>query len=377
VEAARIQAQAVVKVVAISLAVIAAAMLLTIVVLHVRTEIRWVFASVFLALAMLPAVDRVQSLRLRGHKVLPRWLAILVVYLVLSGFFVFLVLQVVPPIIREFEELGSRAPGYVQDFRQWANQNQEFQDLNRKYDITQALTQQASSIPSKLGGAAGEIRILTVSILEHLLAAITILALAFFLLLDGRQQGERLLSRMQPDTATRLRRIATRIASVVKSYVSVNLLLAVTAGVFTWLVLELLGVELAVTMGVIVGFLDLVPLIGFTVGGLFVAVVAAFHDFPGAMIAWLIFFVVYQQVQDRVIQPLLYKNAVRIHPAVAIVAILVGGQLAGILGALLAIPVAATIGVLIDEALLWRRESSLPVAARPSPPEAQPEPAAD
>ena len=138
-----------------------------------------------------------------ADKVLPRWLAILLVYLVLFGFFVFLVLQVVPPIIREFEELGSKAPGYVHDFRQWANQSQEFQDLNRKYDITQALSQQASSIPSKLGGAAGEVRSLTVSILEHLLAAITILALSFFLLLDGRQQGERLLSRMQPDTATR------------------------------------------------------------------------------------------------------------------------------------------------------------------------------
>jgi predicted PurR-regulated permease PerM len=377
VEATRIQARAVVKVVAISLAVIAVALLLAIVVLQVRTEIRWVFAALFLALAMLPAVDRVESLRVRGRKVLPRWLAILLVYLALLGFFVFLVLQVVPPIIREFEELGSKAPGYVHDFRQWANQSQEFQDLNRKYDITQALTQQASSIPSKLGGAANEVRILTVSLLEHLLAAITILALSFFLLLDGRQQGERMLSRMQPDTANRMRRIATRIAGVVKSYVSVNLVLAVAAGVFTWLVLELLGVDLAVTMGVIVGFLDLVPLIGFTVGGVLVAIVAAFHDFPGTLIAWLALFLVYQQVQDRVIQPLLYKNAVRIHPAVAIVAILVGGQLAGILGALLAIPTAATIGVLIDEALLWRRETGGGEAAVPSPARAQPEPAAD
>jgi predicted PurR-regulated permease PerM len=174
-----------------------------------------------------------------------------------------------------------------------------------------------------------------------------------------------------------LRRIATRIAGVVKSYVSVNLLLAVAAGVFTWLVLELLGVDLAVTMGVIVGFLDLVPLIGFTVGGVLVAIVAAFHDFPGALTAWLIFFAVYQQVQDRVIQPLLYRNAVRVHPAVAIVAILVGGQLAGILGALLAIPTVATIGVLVDEALLWRREAAGAEAAIPSPSGAQPEPAAD
>ena len=375
-DAARIQARAVVKVAAISLAVIAAAVLLAIVVLDVRTEIRWVFASLFLALAVSPAVDRVESLRVRSHKVFPRWLAILVVYVILFGFFVFLILQVVPPIIREFESLGSRVPGYVQDFRQWANQNQEFQDLNRKYDITQTLTQQASTIPSKLGGAASGVRSVTVSILEHLLAAITILALTFFLLLDGRQQGERMLSRMQPDTATRLSRIGTRIAAVVKSYVSVNLLLAIAAGVFTWLVLELLGVELAVTMGVIVGFLDLVPLVGFTVGGFFVAIVAAFHNFPGALIAWLVLFLVYQQVQDRVIQPLLYNNAVRIHPAVAIVAILVGGELAGILGALLAIPAAATIGVLIDEALLYRRETG-----NGAPPAeaslAQPEPAAD
>jgi predicted PurR-regulated permease PerM len=159
-------------------------------------------------------------------------------------------------------------------------------------------------------------------------------------------------------------------------------LLAVAAGVFTWLSLELLGVDLAVTMGVIVGFLDLVPLVGFTVGGFFVAIVAAFHNFPEALIVWALLFIVYQQVQDRVIQPLLYKNAVRVHPAVAIIAILVGGELAGILGALLAIPTAATIGVLIDETLRWRRETSgqadePPAGAGPSGAGAQPEPAAD
>src|SRR3954454_8683953 len=307
-EAARIQARVVVKVVAISLAVIAVAILLVIVVLHVRTTIRWLVAAIFLWLALLPAVDRIESIRIRGRKPFPRWLSILLVYVIGLAIFVFLVLQVVPPIIREFENLGSKVPGYVHDFRHWANQNQQFQDLNHKYHITQTLTQQASTIPSKLGGAASDVRSVTVSILEHLLAAITILALTYFLLLDGRQQGERMLSRMDPDTATRLGRVGTRIAGIVKAYVSVNLLLAISAGAFTWLVLELLGVDLAVTMGVIVGFLDLVPLVGFTVGGFFVAIVAAFHNFPGALIAWLVLFLVYQQVQDRVIQPLLYKN---------------------------------------------------------------------
>jgi len=377
--AARIQARAVIKVVAISLAVIAIAVVLVLVIIHVRTTLRWLFAAIFLTLALFPAVDRIQSIRVRGRHPFPRWLSILIVYLFTFAVFVFLVLQVVPPIVSEAENLGSKVPGYINDFKEWANQNPQFQDLNHKYNITSTLKSQASSIPSELGNAAGDVRDVTVSILEHLIAAITILALTFFLLLDGRQQGERFLERFDDDTAERLRRIATRIAGVVKSYVSVNLTLAVAAGVFTWISLEILGVDLAVTMGVIVGFFDLMPLIGFTIGGLLVAIVAAFHDFPTALIVWGVLFVIYQQLQDRVIQPLLYHSAVQIHPAVAILAILVGAELAGILGALLAIPTAGTIGVLIDEGTRWRRETSgaaePPTEGPGSAP--QPEPAAD
>ena len=125
-DAARIQARAVVKVVAISLCVIAVAALLLFVILHVRTTLRWIFAAAFLTLALNPAVDRIESIHLRGRHPFPRWLSILLVYLITFGVFVFLVLQVVPPIIKEFEHLGSKVPGYVADFRQWANQNPQF-----------------------------------------------------------------------------------------------------------------------------------------------------------------------------------------------------------------------------------------------------------
>ena len=134
----------------------------------------------------------------------------------------------------------------------------------------------------------------------------------------------------------------------------------------TWLVLELLGVDLAVPLAVLVAFLDLIPLVGLTLGGLLVAIVATFHDFPTALIVWGVFFLIYQQLQDRVIQPLMYKNAVQIHPVIAIIAILVGAQLLGILGALLAIPIAASIGVLIDEAARYQREHADTADAKPS-----------
>jgi predicted PurR-regulated permease PerM len=378
VQAARIQGWAVVKVVTISLVVIAAAVLLALIVLEIRTTLRWAFAGVFLALALAPAVGLVERVHVRGRS-LPRWLAILVVYILFAALFVFLMLHVIRPIISEIEALAPKLPTYVHDFKQWAQDNDQFRELNHKFNITSKLSDAASGLPAKLGDAAGEAKTLTVSLLNNLLAGITILVIAFFLLIDGDRQFERMTGRFAPSARDRARRIGERIYRIVKGYVTVNLTLAAAVGVITWLVLELLGVELAVPLAVLVAFLDLIPLIGLTMGGLLVAIVAAFHDFPTTLIIWGVFFLVYQQLQDRVIQPLLYKNAVQVHPVIAIIAILIGAQLLGILGALLAIPVAASLGVLIDEASSYQREHADTADAKPVQPEppAQPEPAGD
>ncbi len=365
-QAARIQGWAVVKVVAIALVVIAAAVLLALIALQIRTTLKWAFAGIFLALALAPAVGQVERIKLRGRS-LPRWLAILVVYILFGALFVFLMLEVIRPIISEVEALAPKLPGYVDDFKRWATDNEEFRELNHKFNITSKLSEAASSLPSKLGGAAGEAKTLTVSLLNNLLAAITILVIAFFLLIDGDRQFERLTGRFTPTARDRTRRIGDRIYAIVKGYVTVNLTLAAAVGVITWLVLEILGVDLAVPLAVLVAFLDLIPLIGLTLGGVLVAIVAAFHDFPTTLIIWGVFFLVYQQLQDRVIQPLMYKNAVQVHPVIAIIAILVGAELLGILGALLAIPVAASIGVLVDEAARYQREHADTADAQPEP----------
>lgn len=376
-DSARIQSRAVFKVVAIVLLAIGVALLLEHVVVEVRTTIRWLLAAIFLALALSPLVDLIGRARVGGRS-LPRWLAILVAYVLFFVGFGFLVLHVIPPIVREVEQLASQLPAYVGDFEDWANGSEQFRELNAKYDITQLLSKEASRLPAHLGDAAGAAKDITVGLLNNLVEAIIVLTLAYFLLLDGGRQFENLTARLRGPERDRVRRVGSRIAAIVRSYVSVNLLLAVAAGIFTWLSLELLGVDLAVPLAVLVAFLDLVPLIGFTVGGLLVAVVAALHDFPTALIVWVLLFLVYQQLQDRVIQPLFYRRAVRVHPAVAIVVVLAGAQLAGILGALLAIPVAASLGVVFDE--LWpapdpdqsREEGAGASAAGPEPAPASP-----
>jgi predicted PurR-regulated permease PerM len=350
VEASRIQARAVIKVMAIVVLAIGVAVLLNHVIVDIKTTIRWVFAAIFVALALSPLVDLIQRTRVRGRN-LPRWLAILIAYVLFLVGFTFLVLSVIPPIVREVEQLGSQLPTYIKDFQDWASSNEQFRELNDKYDITSLLSHEASQLPSKLGDAAGAAKEITVGILNNVVEAVVVLTLAFFLLLDGAAQFRALTARVADPHRERIRRVGVRVAQIVRSCVSVNLFLAALAGVFTWLSLELLGVDLAVPLAVLVAFFDLVPLIGFTVGGLMVAIVAALHDFPAALLIWVALFLVYQQVQDRVIQPIFYKHAVQIHPAVAIVAVLAGAQLAGILGALLAIPVAASLGVIYDE--LW------------------------
>jgi predicted PurR-regulated permease PerM len=348
----QIQARAVAKIVLVALFWSGVAVLLAIALLHTRTTLQWVAAAVFLALALDPAVGLLQR-AWPGGKSMPRVLAILIVYLISAAALVFLVLHVFPPIVHNIEDLAKKLPGYVHDFENWADNNAQFQDLNAKYHITAKLSEEGSTLPSHLSSGASTLGSFTVSILEHLLAAITILALTFFLLLDGRGMVERGTGRLPTPQRDRARRIAERVAQVVKAYVSVNLLLAIAAGFLTWAFLEAEGFHLALPLAVLVAFLDLIPLIGLTIGGFAVFGVLMIDGGPGDAIVWLILFLVYQQAQDRVIQPLLYKGgALKVNPAVAIVAVIVGANLAGILGALLAIPTAGSLGVVVDELVL-------------------------
>ena len=217
---------------AIVVVAIGVAVLLNHVIVDVKTTIRWVCAAVFLALALAPLVDLVQRVHIRSHHP-PRWLAILISYILFVVGFILLVLLVIPPIVREVESLASQLPTYVKDFEAWANNNVQFSELNDKYNITQLLSQEASQLPAKLGDAAGAAKEVTVGILNNIVEAVIVLTLTFFLLIDGGQQFFKLTGRLQEPQRDRFRRIGVPIAKIVRSYVSVNVVLAALAGVFT------------------------------------------------------------------------------------------------------------------------------------------------
>src|SRR5918994_1382175 len=148
--------------------------------------------------------------------------------------------------------------------------------------------------------------------------------------------------------------VGHRISQTVSGYVTGNLLLSVIAGVSSTIALLIMGVPFALELGLVVAVLDLIPLAGATLAGLLLTTVG-FLTSVTAGIVLLVFFVLYQQLENHVLQPLVYGRTVQLSPLVVLIAILIGSEVAGVLGALAAIPVAGTLQILLRDWLEHRR----------------------
>lgn len=327
----------------------------------VRGPLLLVLIAAFLALALGPAV---QVFDRRG---VPRWVAILMVYLLIAGGVFGIGLLIVPPIVDQVEQLTTDLPGYIDDLRQ----SETFREYDDQYGITDELQNQAEQLPSRLGDAAGALQSVTVGVFSAVIQLVTVLTMTFFFLLDGKRLvdfGLGLTGRHEP----RLRLVAEDVYHSVSGYVAGNVIISLCAGLTTWITLSVLDVPFAVPLSVLMAFLDLIPLVGATLGGVIIGAVTLVHDFPTATIIWLVVLLVYQQVENNVLQPLIYRQTVQVPPLATIVAILIGSALLGVLGALLAIPAAAAVQIVARD--VWRRRGEEPTLTQGDPLDPQPPP---
>jgi predicted PurR-regulated permease PerM len=333
---------------------VAALAILLYVLYIVRDVLILVFVAGFLAIALGPPVDFVQRLGI------PRGFAILVVYLAIVASIFGVGLLIVPPVVNGVNDLSKDIPGYVQDLRK----SKTFRKYDDKYDISEKLNEQAKKLPSKLGEAAGTLQDITVGVFGALVKLVTVLTMTFFLLLEGGTLVGFMLRIRGPTEEERLRGLFADIYRSVAGYVAGNLAISVIAGLMTYITLTILDVPFAAPLAVLMAFLDLIPLVGATIGGVVIGIVTAFNDFPTATIVWVIVFIVYQQVENNLLQPLVYRRTVSVSPLIVIVAILIGSTLLGVLGALVAIPVAAAIQIVVRD--VWaRREPAIAVVETP------------
>jgi predicted PurR-regulated permease PerM len=326
------------SVVRIVLAVAATAFGLYLVYL-LRGVLELIVLAVFVALWLGPFVEFLTRRRM------PRVVAILGAYLALIGTIVFLGLVAVPPIVSQIQAGVGQLPNGITKLRE----NTTFRKYDNEYKITPKLQSEARKLPSRLASIAKKVSALTVGAFSAVTKLISVLALAFFLLRDGPQLSTRLYRIRGPDQEERLRRVGTDIYHSVSGYVAGNLGISVIAGLVAYVALTVMGVAFAAPLAVIVAVFDLLPLVGATIAAIIVGIVTLFYSFPTDTIIWAIVVIVYQQVENNVLSPIVYRRTVQVPGMLVLISVLIGAALLGVLGALLAIPAAAAIQIVVRD----------------------------
>jgi predicted PurR-regulated permease PerM len=309
--------------------------------------ITWVLVALFLALALDPAVRFLQERGLRR-----RGAAAAVIYVSAIAAVGLLAALFVPPLVDEAEGLADAAPGYVEDITAGRG---PLGFLERDYHIVERVRDATEGGgASFLGGGAGTVLDVGRGVLTGIVGFVTIVFLTLFMILEGPAWVERGLALLPPASRPRWRNVGRRIAQTVSGYVTGNLLLSLIAGTSTTVVLLILGVPFPLALGLLVAILDLIPLAGATLAGVLLVTVGLLTSVTAGIVL-LVFFVLYQQLENHVLQPLVYGRTVQLSPLVVLIAILIGTEIAGVLGALGAIPVAGSLQILLLDWLEHRR----------------------
>lgn len=330
---------------------VAAAVVIFLYILYLlRKPIGWLVIAAFLAVAAAGPVNVLQRRMKRGF-------AIAIVYLVLFLIPIGLGALLIPPLVGQIEDLANNAPEYVTDVEDYVNDSKTLSNLNEDYDITGKLQEEAAKLPEKIPDAAGVLSDIGVGVVNSVFAGVTILILSMFMIGGGPRWVNDFIEVQRPEHADRIERTLRQIANAIGNYVGGALLQATLAGLTAFIALTILGAPFAGPLALIVFFFDLIPVIGATIGAFIVGIVMAFVNFPVGLIVWVIFAVLYQQIENYLIQPQIQKRATQIEAFVVLVAVLFGSSLFGVIGAVLAIPVAAAFQITFKEWREYRRES--------------------
>jgi predicted PurR-regulated permease PerM len=323
-----------------------------------RKPLTWIVIAAFIAVAISGPINRLSRHMRRGF-------AVLIAYLCLFAIPVGLAAIIVPPIVNGANDLAEKAPEYAAQAQDFVNKNKTLRKIETDYGVISQLEDQAKKLPAKLGGAAGTLKDVGIGIVNSIFAGVTIVILSVFMAANGRRWVSRAIAFQPNERAERLERAADRIASAVGNYVGGALAQATIAGVSAYIVMRLLGIPFAGPLAVLVGFADLIPLVGATIAAVLVAIVTLFADFPIDTIIWVIWAIAYQQVENAVIQPQIQRRALDINPFIVLVSVLFGSTLFGVLGALLAIPIAASVQIAVTEWWQFRQAARADLVTDP------------
>lgn len=300
--------------------------------------ITYLVVALFFAIVLTPAVDFLQyKARLR------RGLATLVVILIGLGLLAGMIYTFVKPIADQASTFSRDLPQYVEEAR---NGEGPIGSIVKKYDLEQKIKDNQPKIQQAVSDFGQSGFDIVKRIFSTIVAAITVLVLIVLILVGGPSLSSGALNLIPSERQrNRVQRVAVDAARAVSGYVFGNLLISLIAGTAAWIMLLILGVPYAATLGLFIAFADLIPLVGATLGAVPTVLFAFLHSVP-AGIAALIFFILYQQFENHVLQVTIMSRTVRLNPLAVLISVLFGIELFGFLGALLAIPAGGIIQVI-------------------------------
>lgn len=308
--------------------------------LQVHKILLWLVVALFFAVVLAPAVSFLETrARLR------RGLAVMMVMLIGLALVVGMLYSFVRPLADQATAFAKDLPAQVADARDGKG---AVGDLVRRFNVEKYVKENQDKLQKGLTSLGAPALDVAKSVFNGVAAVVTIFVLTILMLLQGPVIVRTGLELVPERRREQVRRVSADSARAVSGYVFGNLLISAIAGVLTWIALTILGVPFAGVLGLFVAFADLIPLIGATLGAIPTIGLAALHS-VSAGIAMLIFYVVYQQFENHVLQVSIMARTVRVSPLTVLVSVLLGVELLGFMGALLAIPAAGVIQVVVRD----------------------------
>ena len=317
---------------------------------HAQSVLVLVALSAFLAVSLNPLVTALSRQRRLPMR---RWTAVLVVGILVLALVAGFLAVIVPPVAREVTSLGHQIPHLIKDAQ---NRSTWLGRMEAKYHVFSKLESALSSKSlgvSALSGVVGAGRY----VLDMLTSTLAVVALTIYFLAGLPNVVNAVFRTVPASRRVRARALGDEILTQVGRYMLGSLLNASIAGLATFLWTAIFGIPYPAALGLMVALLDMVPVIGSTVGGAIVTLVALSHSMPVA-IATLGFYIAFRLTEDYLLLPKVMRHAVNVPPIVTVVAVLIGGSLLGIIGALVAIPTAAALKLITVEVLMPRLNQS-------------------
>jgi predicted PurR-regulated permease PerM len=308
-----------------------------------RQVLTWIVIAAFFAVALHPLV----SWLVRKVGWIQRWLATLIVYLLAVLFIGGLIAVFVVPLARQGAQFADKLPQLISDIKAGRG---PIGNLAERFHVVNYIESHSTQVRGYVSNLGAPTLAALRTAATGVAGLLTIFVLSYLMVLEAPKVIEGFLALFEQRRAERIRRVGHDCAKTITGYISGNLLISLICGLLTFAVLAIMGVPFAGLIALFVGLADLIPLVGATLGAV-VGVAAAFTQSVTAGIVVIIFFVIYQQLENHLLQPLIFSRTVQLNPLTVLLSILIGVEIAGILGALLAIPVAGIIQIVARD--IW------------------------